>query len=63
MFYFSLLIDSWERSYIEMKMTIAISRALVEVMELLSKDADSYGVGRQITEEVYILYIRPALLL
>lgn len=49
---------SWERSYTEMKKTIAILRALVEVMESLSKDADPYGVGRQITEEVHIIYIR-----
>lgn len=41
-----------------MKKTIAILRALVEVMESLSKDADPYGVGRQITEEVHIIYIR-----
>ncbi|XP_004299187.1 PREDICTED: callose synthase 10 [Fragaria vesca subsp. vesca] len=38
--------------YTEMKKTIAILRALVEVMEFLSKDADPYGVGRQITEEL-----------
>lgn len=38
-----------------MKKTIAILRALVEVMESLSKDADPHGVGRQITEEVHVL--------
>ncbi|XP_024168978.1 callose synthase 10 [Rosa chinensis] len=38
--------------YNEMKKTIAILRALIEVMELLSKDADPHGVGRQITEEL-----------
>ncbi|KAK9926727.1 hypothetical protein M0R45_023940 [Rubus argutus] len=38
--------------YIEMKKTIAILRALVEVMESLGKDADPHGVGRQITEEL-----------
>lgn len=35
-----------------MKKTFATLRALVEVMEALSKDADPNGVGRLITEEV-----------
>ncbi|KAM1128949.1 hypothetical protein ACFX10_038684 [Malus domestica] len=38
--------------YLEMKKTIATLRALVEVMEALSKDADPNGVGRLITEEL-----------
>ncbi|XP_048443980.1 callose synthase 10 isoform X3 [Pyrus x bretschneideri] len=38
--------------YVEMKNTIATLRALVEVMEALSKDADPSGVGRLITEEL-----------
>ncbi|PQP97049.1 callose synthase 10-like [Prunus yedoensis var. nudiflora] len=43
--------DFYQR-YLEMKKTIATLRALVEVMEALSKDADPNGVGRLITEEV-----------
>lgn len=39
----------------EMKRIIANLRALVEVMEALSKDADPHGVGRLITEEVLVL--------
>ncbi|KAM1322404.1 hypothetical protein ACFX2I_015187 [Malus domestica] len=38
--------------YLEMKKTIATLRALVEVMEALSKVADPNGVGRLITEEL-----------
>ncbi|BFG32377.1 hypothetical protein CerSpe_186510 [Prunus speciosa] len=38
--------------YLEMKKTIATLRALVEVMEALSKYADPNGVGRLITEEL-----------
>lgn len=40
----------------EMKKIISTLRALVEVMEALSKDADPSGVGGLITEEV-LLYI------
>lgn len=36
----------------EMRKVIATFRALVEVMEALSKDADPEGVGRLIKEEV-----------
>ena len=35
-----------------MKKVFATLRALVEVMEALSKDADPHGVGRYIMEEV-----------
>lgn len=36
----------------EMRKVIATLRALVEVLEALSKDADPEGVGRLIKEEV-----------
>ncbi|XP_070679774.1 callose synthase 10-like [Malus domestica] len=38
--------------YLEMKETIATLRPLVELMEVLSKDADPNGVGRLISGEV-----------
>ena len=40
----------------EMRKVIATLRALVEVMELLSKDADPSGVGGLIMEEVLLVY-------
>lgn len=39
-----------------MKKIVATLRALVEVMEALSKDADPQGVGGRIKEEVHVLY-------
>lgn len=39
-----------------MKKIIATLRALVEVMEALSKDADPSGVGGLMMEEVLLLY-------
>ena len=39
-----------------MRKVIATLRALVEVMELLSKDADPSGVGGLIMEEVLLVY-------
>lgn len=39
---------------LEMKKVIATLRALVEVLEALSKDADPDGVGRLIKEEVFV---------
>lgn len=38
---------------LEMKKVMATLRAIVEVMESLSKDADPDGVGRLIIEEVH----------
>ena len=38
-----------------MKKVLATLRALVEVMEALSEDADPDGVGRLIKEEVHVI--------
>lgn len=40
-----------------MKKVFATLRALVEVMEALSKDADPHGAGRHIMEEVTVSYL------
>lgn len=40
---------------LEMKKIVATLKALVEVMEALSKDADPSGIGRPIAEEVQTL--------
>lgn len=40
-----------------MRKIIATLRALVEVLEALSQDADPSGVGGLIMEEVLLLYI------
>jgi callose synthase len=40
-----------------MKKVFATLRALVEVMEALSKDADPHGAGRHIMEEVPVSYL------
>ena len=39
-----------------MKKIVATLRALVEVMEALSKDADPDGVGKHIKDEVLVLF-------
>ena len=39
----------------ETKKVFTTLRALVEVMEILSKDVAHDGVGRYITEEVFLL--------
>ncbi|EPS74044.1 hypothetical protein M569_00712, partial [Genlisea aurea] len=49
---FSADIGKFEIRLSEMKRVFATLRALVEVMEALSKDADPDGVGRLITEEL-----------
>lgn len=43
---------SLESKSLHMKKVVATLRALVEVMEALSKDADPDGVGRLIKDEV-----------
>lgn len=46
------------RLYSDMKRIFSTLRALVEVMEVLAKDADPSGVGRLIQDEVqYSCYI------
>jgi hypothetical protein len=40
-----------------MKKVFATLRALVDVMEALSKDADPHGAGRHIMEEVTVSYL------
>ncbi|CAK7336614.1 unnamed protein product [Dovyalis caffra] len=45
-------LGEFELRSLEMKKVFATLRALVEVMEVLSKDADPHGVGRQIMEEL-----------
>ncbi|XP_052176663.1 callose synthase 10 [Diospyros lotus] len=49
---FSANLEDLELRSLEMKKVIATMRALVEVMELLSKDAAPDGVGRLIIEEL-----------
>ncbi|KAH7528293.1 hypothetical protein FEM48_Zijuj05G0057200 [Ziziphus jujuba var. spinosa] len=49
---FSANFGELELRSLEMKKIVATLRALVEVMEALSKDADPDGVGRLITEEL-----------
>ncbi|KAF3437237.1 hypothetical protein FNV43_RR19990 [Rhamnella rubrinervis] len=49
---FSANFGEFELRSLELKRIIANLRALVEVMEALSKDADPDGVGRLITEEL-----------
>ena len=41
---------------LQMKKIVATLRALVEVMEALSKDADPDGVGKHIKDEVLVLF-------
>ncbi|KAJ4839988.1 Callose synthase 10 [Turnera subulata] len=45
-------LGEFELRSLEMKKVFATLRALVEVMEVLSKDADPQGVGRRIVEEL-----------
>ncbi|GAV80876.1 Glucan_synthase domain-containing protein/FKS1_dom1 domain-containing protein [Cephalotus follicularis] len=49
---FSPTMGEWKLKSLEMKKVLATLTALVEVMEALSKDADSAGVGRLIMEEL-----------
>lgn len=63
LFYFSFFIDIFptffhfrlELRSLEMTRIVATLKALVEVMEALSNDADPVGVGRLIKDEVPVL--------
>lgn len=50
--FFKCCYSRLELRSLEMRKVIATLRALVEVLEALSKDADPEGVGRLIKEEV-----------
>ncbi|KAJ7956112.1 Callose synthase-like protein [Quillaja saponaria] len=59
---FSANLGDLELKSLEMKKVVATLRALVEVMEALSKDADPDGVGRLITEELRKIKVSDATL-